>query len=66
MPLACFLLTRSAPRHRAKPARLQLADRHVEAIGAQIIEPARYQVIAHRDLRVIEPAAAAFHFEQAI
>ena len=46
-------------------ARLQPADRRVDAIGAQIIEPARHQVVAHRLLCRVEPAtAAALQFQK--
>jgi hypothetical protein len=48
----------------AKPAAqdagsLKPADRHLDVIGAQIIELARQQIVAHRRLRFRQPAAVA-------
>ena len=46
------------------PARLEPGDRHLDAIGAQIIETAARQVIAHCRLRLVEPAAATIQFQE--
>src|SRR6478752_2343758 len=45
--------------------RFEPGNRDVDAVGAQIIEPAADQVIAHRGLRVRWPTrATAFQFEK--
>jgi hypothetical protein len=49
---------------RNMPAALEPADRDVDAIGAEIIESAVDQVIAHRCLRFRQPAATAFQFQE--